>query len=470
MIIVMVLCVSTVMADMGPQSVVLPVSSPAGTQLSADHMVAARAKTKKRRGGRKRQRANAAPTVSAPPELNEEPAAEPANDGWNVEKLDFAEVAVAPEEAPSLFSWDARLDFEHHTFFDRTPGDQLTGRDNLEARLGVTYGTSDLFVRAEGDARKDFATPQRDRIAFLEAYGHAQFGPVELRVGHQLTAWGATTLVVPGDIVDRIDYRDVVRPEKIASINGRAALAVGRLRLELHVLPRPTVHRLPFDIQAQLGGEPGAVSMSASHVQGAARLVWSLPSFDVSLAIANIYDHVPTLELDPVTFLPRTSQRRLWVVVVDAETTVGKARFAIDAVGFEPNDDNRAYGIAVAGVDYRSAQFFTDHSVHTFFELEAARRAETVGPSGLLDAFRTPFSRAAVARVTYEVGETGKASASAYIDLESGASAVNLTCEVKIIAATRVRFGFDLLGGDQATLFGRYRDDSRVFAELSALF
>ncbi len=478
MIAAMVLYLSTVIADNAPdrEAVTAPaLSGEAPSRLDGARAVAARSK-RKRSARRKRPRAStAAPTVQAPAETPEETREEGGGgehgDGeWNVEQLDFDEVETPDNEKDSLFAFDARLDLEHHEFVGRELGDRLDGRDNLEARLGMTFGTSAVFLRAEGDARKDFATPERDRVAFLEAYGNAELGPLSLRVGHQLTAWGATTLVVPGDIIDRIDYRDVVRPEKLASINARAALSLGRLRFELYALPRPTVHRVPFDVQTQLGGEPRAVPMSAEHIQGAARLVLSLPALDVSIAIANIYDHVPVVVVDHATLLARTSQRRLWAVVVDAETTLGKARFALDAVGFEPDDGNRAYGIAVAGIDYRTAQFSTDHSVHLFLEVEAARRASTQGPSGMLDPFRTPFARAVIGRVTYDIGEVSSTSAGVYVDLESGATAVNVTCELRIVTATHVRFGFDRLAGAPNTLFGRYRDDSRVFVELSALF
>lgn len=448
------------------------------------------------------------PPAPAPEETSEQPdGASSVEDPWAVsEDLSFDEVAQPPTNALGPVLWSGRVEVQHHRFAEDLGPTATVGRDSVEAMLRAKAETGAASAYAELAARRDFTNPERDRFEVTEAYGQLDLGPLSLRAGRLVVAWGTANAANPTDVLNPVDYRDVLRPEKVGTWMLRSALVMGPLLLEAYYLPLPQLHELPLVEGIDSSGafigparwvsggievpespvpltftlsEPRPRRAKLANAQAAGRLAVSAGGFDVSLGYAYLFDRVPTprveLVLEPPTPGATVSyvNRRLNVFTADAETTLGKLRLAGEAALFipkGPRDVDAPYGTAVVGADYRSGQFFDQHAVHVFLDVCYGVLPQAAPGTEALDRFRVPFERAILARLAYEIGTDLTLDTDAVFSLVSRDVYVRPALEYAAGSLTRLRAGYEWLDGGAKGFFGGYSANRRFFLELEASF
>jgi hypothetical protein len=328
-----------------------------------------------------------------------------------------------------------------------------------------------------------------------------------------INAWGVANLFNPTDVLNPIDMRDPIEPEKLPTITLRLGLLLGPLLVDFYYLPVPETSLLPFPdrigTEGQLrgysrwvGGTIGAPSPLPLHYtiaggappspkpkngQGAVRMALSIGGVDASLGYAYLVDRLPTLRAvvtmpEPVpTYLDVSvslEYLRLHAFTLDAEATFGKLRVAGEAVAVltEDRDDeddavDDPWTAAVVGVDYRTSQFFVDHSLHFFLDLTMTQPLVGELPKGIFGRLRHPFRKVALARVAYEAGTDLVASVNAVTSLVSYDLLLNPQVQWSFHEKVHLSAGVQiLLGQKNRGTFGRFADNSRFVMGVESSF
>ncbi len=464
-------------------------------------------------------------------EVSSESGAEDFSSDWVEEEPEFAEVPDEEAKGDIERAWEVSIATEHYRYLEDPPAlsmavppgalgaDEPTpGRDSVEFMLEARLTAENAEGRARFSARRDFSMPERDRATFTEAYGEFRQGPVMVRGGFLIESWGTGTLWSPSDILNPIDLRDPLDPEKLGLWALRVGLLFGDLSISAYYLPVPAAHLLPPVAGIALDGTvqspsrwvrgrlvaadadvmPRFVSGGAQlrepsleNTQAAARLAWSGKKTDLAVSYAYMFDPFSTPAATVLAAGPAPTLRidfyrdRLHVVTAEMEGVVGRWRFEADAAAVFPMreklsaasvamgpdpEDPVPYLAAVVGGDWQSAQFGGDHSVHLYLDLVFVFGLDGDLPDDPIGKLRFPFRRTAMFRFEYDAGR----------DLRFGVDAVSALDGFDLLVRPKVRYriadlievrayGAWLTGGDDG-FFGTFDDNSRAGVELKASY
>ncbi len=442
---------------------------------------------------------------SAPPATGEGGG----EDGWAVDTA-FAPVNNgSPVEKAYELGGEVRV--QSFTQVTREQADKLTGRADVtfSLRAKARLGNARLFGSLL--ARKDFMDPARDRIDSDEAYVALDSTHVRGSAGRMLLAWGTANLFNPTDLLNPVDRRDLLVPEKRGAWMARVELLAGPVKLEALYLPVFEPHAIPLPEAVTPDGvlisrspwisgsvaQPSPIPLTyrmgqvrlppltVSNGQGAARLSAALFGVDLSLGYAFLYDRLPISR--PVLALAEPipvsgevtldlAYQRLHAVTFDFERTFGKLRVAGEALATkvvqpQPGDGEDLTLTYVIGADYVTPELGPGKTFHLFAELTETRALQGALADDFLGRLRHPFRRNVLARVSFQWSTDWQLEVTAVAALGSRADVlIRPAGELRLFDAVTARLGASLLLGDPETFFGQYREHSRVEASLSATF
>ncbi|WP_257463533.1 hypothetical protein [Archangium lipolyticum] len=463
----------------------------------------------------------APPTASAPeptlvadaPSAPEAPA--PSDDAWAaaMSGVDFTQDAPEPATAQPAVEVGGRVSVEHFSYPEHLGDDRVAGRDLAELGLQVRGTTAGATIHGSFLMRRDFADPSRDRFDVEEAYFELKGTRWAFRAGRLLTSWGAASLYNPTDVLDPVDLRDPLAPEKRGAWMARVSAFFGPVLLEGYFLPVPEAHLLPLPeaigpdgafvarsrwVRGRLPlpeGIPAHVTVTAprvpsarvAHSQGGVRLVASVLGADLSLGFVTLMDRMPTLRADilPVPGPPpglevtiTGTHERLHVATLDVEYTLGKLRLVAEAAAFLTRDRRAQdpfredpYAIGVVGGDYQVGPFFQDHSLHVFLELTHSQALAGRLSDDALGRLRRPVPSGLLARVAYEAGPDLRFEVAGALSRKGDDGFANPRVEYVLFDRVKARLGYLwLFGSAEEGSFAPFRHNSRLEASMEASF
>jgi len=208
-----------------------------------------------------------APAQAAPPAVAEDEGWGDEADATGFDVPAVAEEPSSPEAAPSALSMTVSLRSRIALWSERLHGIPLAQvRQSVD--LGLRYKKLFSLAKTEGalrlvadaHAEYDFAylrAPERFDEATLEAYQYQiigrdtyaslSLGPVELRFGRQIVAWGQGEIVSPLDIVSPRDLREPMLAE-LDAIRMAVLASSARIFFGQHSFEALAVHESCFGL------------------------------------------------------------------------------------------------------------------------------------------------------------------------------------------------------------------------------
>lgn len=131
------------------------------------------------------------------------------------------------------------LEYDIITYFDSGAREQVNGRNQVILQPEIRHEVgpkANLFGAVE--LRYDQADPSRSRVFLDEAYVNLYAGPVDLRVGRQIYAWGRADGFNPTDF-SAWDYSDFLDTddERLGLVSARATYYAGAWSVEAVLAP-----------------------------------------------------------------------------------------------------------------------------------------------------------------------------------------------------------------------------------------
>ncbi len=228
-------------------------------------------------------------------------------------------------------------------------GDLYLGKvpDRTRAEVKTGYGEAALTLEATkrpyGDAFSELRLRSgyqghsvRNDINLREAYVNLYFGPLDLRLGHQIIVWGRADIINPTNNLTPIDMR-IRSPEtddqRLGNFGLRAFLNLRPFRIEGVWLPFYAPSHWPhIEIERPLElGEPDNPNADLSNSLGAGRLHLELSRFEASISYLHGFAPFPGFAMrdfdfsttDPVIYLSKSAYRH-HVVGLDFSTAIGE--------------------------------------------------------------------------------------------------------------------------------------------------
>jgi hypothetical protein len=342
----------------------------------------------------------------------------------------FEEAVAGQKEAPAAGDHHAadsgaqvrNLELNGYVRADLFIG-KAPGVDASELKSG--YGELSLSARARadhwGDAygelrlRNGFEWGERlTEIALREAYINLFLGPLDLRFGQQIIAWGRadgfnpTDNLTPRDMNVRSANED---DRRFANVALRGWLNLPPTRLELVWVPFYEPSRFPsFELPAPLElGEPNVPDQNLTKGIGAARLHFESAAFEGSISYLVGHSTFPGLALENVRLElipPEVSidvgfaAYRHHVVGLDFATTAGEVGLRAEVAYQRPFDwetradvplPNLAYVVGVDGEPITNLSIIAQYIGRYVFEWEelAPSRLDALGDDLPMDEART---------------------------------------------------------------------------------
>lgn len=431
-----------------------------------------------------------------------------ADSEWATDE-DVAFDEVTPQSAlpVSQLTLGGRVSAEHFSYPEPGPTGTPSTRDAVEMALEAKAGGGRASGFGRLLVRRNFTEPSRDRTDLEEGYGELSLGPATVRAGRLITSWGTASLFNPTDILNPVDMRDLIATEKLGTWMARVSVVAGPLYVEAYYLPVPEASLTPplfedptvapsrWPIPIELPESPlpfqlhlGSTSPplpTEKHIQGALRVATSAAGFDASIGYAYLFDRmptvIPTVQPVPPTHVDVTldfTYPRIHAFTFDAETARGKWRFAAEGLA-AITKDRRAkndavpdpYAMVVAGGDYRSAQFFTDHTVQVFAEVVHTRALRGTLGDDLAGRLRYPLRLDLLTRLVYEVGDRVQMELNWIEALDIRERVVNPKVSWNVAGRSKLQVAYWWLMGDEKDgVFALFRDNSRVTVLIETLF
>lgn len=439
-------------------------------------------------------------------------------DVWDMATEGFSAATTEATSSESLRSETSvevggRVGFEHYAFFTNAGPDKLSSRDNVDAAVRVKAVHPRATAYASVLARYDFADTSRNRFEPEEAWVELNFPGVSLKAGRFVSSWGTASLYNPSDVLNPVDLRDPLDPEKWGTMMVKASATVGPATLEAYYLPVPEMHRVPVitgiapdgRLESRSRWIRGSIDVDVSapvtfavspmqpppprpsNTQVAARALLSVGGADLSVGYAYLVDRFPSplVEAVPDPGVPLNTTvhldwvyRRLHVITLDAERTFGKLRLAGEAAAFLTRDlegVNRnvtdPFVLVDVGADYQTSAFLDDQRLHFFLEFVTAQPLVGKVATEGMDLWRYPFPLSLVGRVSWEIGTDLKVDVNAVSSLKRFDVMLSPRLEYAFFDRVKAQVGVDLLLGDpDEGFFGPYRDNSRFIATVESRF
>jgi len=342
----------------------------------------------------------------------------------------------------------------------------------------ITHGAS-FLVDGWTSLRGPFEDG-RARGELREAFVTFASGPIELRAGRQIIAWGRADGINPTDNLTAQDLT-LLAPDDSDRRLGSTAVRLTYSHRDISAtgiwLPEFRSHRIP--VPAGLGDIDGAESEWGAK-QFALRIEQTGRAIDWSVSAFQGRDLGPDLGIDQTTL--RLSHNDVRVIGADAAANVG--RFGLrgevaytdteDSDGTNPFVKN-PFLAAVAGADrtyrehlninvqylYRFVAHFRppDPDAPLFVNLVAIEQAALTGQT-------RRHQHGASARISYKwFHDTLEAEVAAAGFARPSGSVLRPKITYAVSDRMKVLVGGELYRGDRASQFGMLRDNSGAFAE-----
>ncbi len=323
---------------------------------------------------------------------------------------------------------------------------------------------------------------RRPHASFEEAYIAWRFGDFDVRAGQIIFAWGSADLSNPTDVVNPIDFTDILDSEKIGVPALELAWSPGPIVLEAIVVPwfAPTRQArqakrfsfIPIDFPITIIGadEPANV---AQNVQFGGRITTTVAGIDLAASFFDGYNDIPStrlliqggqLVIEPVF-------DRVRMAGVDFATTWRSFQFHGEAAYIQTegdrDDDFLQY---VIGAETTLNDVILEHDLRIIIEYigEAVLlENEQNAGGGLGRAFSSTFA----GRLTYELSAFVRFEAVGAIILDGPDNGfLELTFEWDATDNLTLTLGYDLIAGNEDSFFGQFKDEDRVFGKVRFSF
>ena len=368
----------------------------------------------------------------------------------------------------------------------------LDGREHLPVAALWLRGRWDpdptAAVRLDAFVRNDDLFHERDTSARLrEGYLDVRAGPVDLRLGKQIIAWGRADRINPTDILTPRDFTLLVPEDgdqRFGTTGARATLRAAGLAVTGVVLPTFEPHVIPIRepspptrLRRRVPDDP--VMQGALKVERTGgRVDWSVSAFDG-------YDLFPDLELvavGPQGVDLALTHHRVRVVGADAAVAIGPYTVRGEgAYTFTERDASGAqvkssFFFLVLGADRTLPQ---DVYVNVQYVLRVVtdfrRPAAVTDPIAREVALQQALINDQLDRVKHAVAvrlarswlnETLRAEIGAVVSATRGDYALRPKVAYAVTDRLKVTAGADLFGGPTPSFFGRLRDTSTAYLEM----
>ena len=425
------------------------------------------------------------------------------------------ETPPAGERGPSWWTeigLKGALIYKNFSHFRESPADDGQFRNEGIFRLEwqrrlATWVSVKAVVEARGDDGDFtdgiyFEIPETERrrsiLNLREAVVRLRRDPVEVTLGKQIVAWGTGDAYNPTDLVNPYDALDPIDAEKMGVYSAAARVTRGATSGVFVVVPAFTPTREPLQPSrwTPTTGAEGPVvvdarqapSVELGHVQYAARVKTTLAGVDAALSYFEGFERTPVLRLGSAALAPGIEVPRVTPLYTrirapgaDFATTWGPFEFHGEAAARFVVSDGRDDRLqAIVGASYTKDDFDLPWLRHVVVGVEYAReivfRRRTPSPffeppvvPGLGEG--VPFRNALIGKVAVRLTEETSVKAAALVDLDQRANAfVQLKASHKVTDALLVEGGIDLFVGNTDTIWGRWRDNDRFFAQVQYLF
>jgi len=356
----------------------------------------------------------------------------------------------------------------------------------------LSRGYQDTFVESQ---------TLRPTFAFEELTVGAGFGSFDVKVGKMIVSWGTGDLWNPTDVVNAVDFIDFLDSEKIGvPAADMSFYPTDETRLRLLVIPAFTPSRTPpigkrFNpvppeglFVPTPGGPVGPVPIAerdlpdgtAENVQLAGRASTTIAGLDLSGTYVYGWNDLATFTIDPtgdplvpLQVTPRYDRYHmfggdiattLWVFEVHAEA----GQFVTEG---NRDDDFLQY---LVGGRYTTGDVLTAKDEVRFivefaseWVTREASAANAVSGSGFARAFKNTVLNRIAYKPFNELEIQGTVAAILY-----GPDSFYFRPEASydIGAHTKIRAGFDLMGGPKSSFFGSYSGEDRFWLSLKLTF
>ena len=342
----------------------------------------------------------------------------------------------------------------------------------------ITHGAS-FLVDGWTSLRGPFEDG-RARGELREAFVTFASGPIELRAGRQIIAWGRADGINPTDNLTAQDLT-LLAPDDSDRRLGSTAVRLTYSHRDISAtgiwLPEFRSHRIP--VPAGLGDIDGAESEWGAK-QFALRIEQTGRAIDWSVSAFQGRDLGPDLGIDQTTL--RLSHNDVRVIGADAAANVGRFGLRGDVAYTDTEDSDgtnpfvkNPFLAAVAGADrtYRehlniNVQYLYRFVAHVrppdpdaapFVNLVAIEQAALTGQT-------RRHQHGASARISYKwFHDTLEAEVAAAGFARPSGSVLRPKITYAVSDRMKVLVGGELYRGDRASQFGMLRDNSGAFAE-----
>jgi len=404
------------------------------------------------------------------------------------------------------------LEYDNITYFETPDKARVNGRNQVILKPKVRHVLSskaDLFGSVE--LRYDEDDSSRDRVFLDEAYLNIYAGPVDLRVGLQIYAWGRADGFNPTDFSSR-DYSDVldIEDEKLGLVSVHGTYYKGDWALEGILMPSfrssvlPGVDSrwwpaFPAAIDNPLYGELGPPRLKADYqlkegkerdeglqsLQYALRLNGKVRGWDFSISWFDGFNDLPSLRVSTsidstfkaatLVLEPRYLRKR--AVGIDFATALGsiglhgEAAYYItsDWSGTKPDVDD-PYLHYVIGVDHTIYDLVGDKDLFLLAEwsqeIQIPDRSTVYGFTDLEHLFRESLFGKADLSFT----EFSKVTIEGFYNVETDDWWVRPGAAWSVWDGLEFRIGVDLIGGPGDSYLGSVSNNERLQARLKYSF
>lgn len=347
---------------------------------------------------------------------------------------------------------------------------------------------------------------RRPVFTLEEAHVGAHFGAVDVTVGKQIFAWGTGDIVNPTDVMNPVDYTDLLDSEKIGIFAVDASVyPTEETRLRLVLAPTFTPSRLPiagkrFSLLPPEGlffpappplNQVGPIGVDRSDLppdgleafQAALRASTTISGVDLALTyyagvnrLSNLQVRAlgapPFVTLTPVfdrvhmfggDFATTTTVPLLGEIQVHGEV----AQFVTEG---SRDDDYLQYVIGLEKnasdpLFEKELSFILEHAAEW---IEVHRKRTDIIPA---TKFARAFTDALLGRVTWKPVEHLELLMTAVAIIESPQSwYFRPEARYELGAHTKIAAGLDILRGSQSGFFGQFAEDDRFFLSLKLTF
>jgi hypothetical protein len=329
--------------------------------------------------------------------------------------------------------------------------------------------------------------PEDFEAELRELYLRLGAGPVDVRLGKQIVAWGRTDALNPTDNLSPRDYTLLV-PEDLDQKSGipaaRLAVPIGGTTVAAYWIVDFEGHTLPR------GAIPGGlrvreVGPDRTAEQGAIRIERSGGAVDWSISYFNGIDQTPDLSLRYISDVPTLefAHHRLQVFGADAATTIGRVGVRGEAAWLrtedEEGDDARIKNstlYAVVGADRTWGGYFNINlqyvvrRVDGFGEGQSSGDPYVDGTAALLDRV-SQQQREVQHGVTLRIAdqwrqETIAADISMVALFDPGQLLIRPSVAYALSDRWKLLVGADLYRGEEGSQFGDLEKNSLGYFEV----